>query len=45
MAYQLLLNLSEHQKEKLFNRKKETNIPVSVQIRQAIDQYIKKNEE
>lgn len=41
----LPVNITEEQREKLFERKKNTNIPVAAQIREAIDDYIKKHEE
>lgn len=42
--HQILLNITEQQKEALFKIKKEQDIDVSVQIRKAIDLYLKNRE-
>lgn len=34
------VNITEQQKEKLFEIKKTTNVPVAAQIRKAIDNYL-----
>lgn len=39
------LNITGQQKEKLFERKTKTNIPVAAQIREAIDMYFKNMED
>ena len=41
--HQKLLNITEQQKTFLFDRKKELGIDVSVQIREAIDDYAEKH--
>jgi len=42
--HQLLINITEEQKKMLFEIKKQTDIHVSVQIRKAIDIYLKQKE-
>ena len=37
-------NITEKQKTFLFKRRTKTKIPVSVQIREALDDYIKKHD-
>ena len=43
--HQILLNITEEQKKQLIKIKKEEDIPITVQIRNAIDNYLnnKKN--
>lgn len=40
---QISLNISEEQINILKKQKQKTGVPISYQIRDAIDQYIKKN--
>lgn len=40
--YLTTIKLEEQQKEKLFEIKNKIGLPVSVQIRKAIDQYLEK---
>ena len=39
--HQILIHITEQQKDALFKRRKNTKVPVAAQIREAIDNYIK----
>lgn len=43
--HQILLGITEQQKQKLYKIKEKTGEHVTVQIRKAIDQYLEKNKE